>query len=111
MNVLTIIWRSKDGVYRVFRLYGARVETDGDQKGTAQCTYEGTEFKLLNHSLLRRFNKATTHFLIKHDLDCVKNAPRELYANVLFRNDSSIVLTATANNVLAALHPGNGTVG
>ena len=30
------------------------------------------------------FNPATAASLIKHFRDCIKNAPRELYANVLF---------------------------
>ncbi|KAF8627621.1 hypothetical protein AX15_004319 [Amanita polypyramis BW_CC] len=34
-------------------------------------------------NLIYRFNKATAPSLIKHYRDCVKNAPRELYANVL----------------------------
>jgi len=37
-----------------------------------------------------------------------ETAPRFFHSS---RNDSSLVLTATTNNVLAALHPGNGTVG
>ncbi|KIM40408.1 hypothetical protein M413DRAFT_446588, partial [Hebeloma cylindrosporum] len=34
-------------------------------------------------NLIYRFNKATAPSLIKHFRDCVKGAPRELYANVL----------------------------
>ncbi|KAM6502593.1 hypothetical protein JOM56_002570 [Amanita muscaria] len=34
-------------------------------------------------NLIYRFHKATAPSLIKHYRDCVKNAPRELYANVL----------------------------
>jgi FAD/FMN-containing dehydrogenase len=34
-------------------------------------------------NLIYRFNKATAASLIKHFRDCIKNAPRELYANVL----------------------------
>ncbi|GLB37918.1 putative oxygen-dependent FAD-linked oxidoreductase family protein [Lyophyllum shimeji] len=34
-------------------------------------------------NLIYRFNAATTPSLIKHFRDCVKGAPRELYANVL----------------------------
>ena len=37
-------------------------------------------------------------------LGAAETAPR-------FHSSGSLVLTATANNVLAALHPGNGTVG
>jgi hypothetical protein len=36
-----------------------------------------------DHTLHSRFNKATAPSLIKHFRDCVKGAPRELYANVL----------------------------
>ncbi|KAJ3796222.1 hypothetical protein GGU11DRAFT_154862 [Lentinula aff. detonsa] len=34
-------------------------------------------------NLIYRFHKATAASLIKHFRDCIKNAPRELYANVL----------------------------
>ncbi|KAL9712103.1 hypothetical protein Ac2012v2_005179 [Leucoagaricus gongylophorus] len=34
-------------------------------------------------NLIYRFNKATAPSLIKHFRDCVKGAPRELYANIL----------------------------
>ncbi|KAF8829497.1 hypothetical protein HHX47_DHR3000880 [Lentinula edodes] len=47
--------------------------------------------------LFSRFHKATAASLIKHFRDCIKNAPRELYANVLLTagpkgKDSLIVI-------------------
>lgn len=38
---------------------------------------------LFNNSLYSRFHRATAPSLIKHFRDCIKGAPRELYANVL----------------------------
>ncbi|GAV99301.1 fad fmn-containing dehydrogenase [Lentinula edodes] len=48
-------------------------------------------------NLIYRFHKATAASLIKHFRDCIKNAPRELYANVLLTagpkgKDSLIVI-------------------
>lgn len=37
----------------------------------------------LSHCAPSRFHRATAPSLIKHFRDCVKGAPRELYANVL----------------------------
>lgn len=44
-----------------------------------RCSFDSKRSPLL----YSRFNKATAPSLIKHFRDCVKGAPRELYANVL----------------------------
>ncbi|KAH9485621.1 FAD-linked oxidoreductase [Psilocybe cubensis] len=60
-------------------------------RGAGSCFGIATRYKAKAYpvpvvfagNLLYRFNKATAPSLIKHFRDCVKGAPRELYANVL----------------------------
>ncbi|KJA28830.1 hypothetical protein HYPSUDRAFT_176759 [Hypholoma sublateritium FD-334 SS-4] len=60
-------------------------------RGAGSCLGIATRYKakafpvpvVFAGNLLYRFNKATAPSLIKHFRDCVKGAPRELYANVL----------------------------
>ncbi|KAF8911577.1 hypothetical protein CPB84DRAFT_1762274 [Gymnopilus junonius] len=60
-------------------------------RGAGPCLGIATRYKAKAYpvpvvfagNLVYRFNKATAPSLIKHFRDCVKGAPRELYANVL----------------------------
>ncbi|KAJ3509303.1 hypothetical protein NLJ89_g5289 [Agrocybe chaxingu] len=60
-------------------------------RGAGPCFGVATRYKAKAYpvpvvfagNLLYRFNKATAPSLIKHFRDCVKGAPRELYANIL----------------------------
>lgn len=60
-------------------------------RGAGPCLGIATRYKAKAYpvpvvfagNLIYRFNKATAPSLIKHFRDCVKGAPRELYANVL----------------------------
>ncbi|KAF8161374.1 hypothetical protein B0H34DRAFT_377906 [Crassisporium funariophilum] len=60
-------------------------------RGAGPCFGVATRYKAKAYpvpvvfagNLIYRFNKATAPSLIKHFRDCVKGAPRELYANVL----------------------------